>query len=136
MVSQHGLRILPRWQAPTLPPVTRLLIPGGEGAEQAAARLPDELRGDGVPLTILQQSQPPTYAFTLALQDLARTHNVATAVASIRRLEVRIPLQLVGPRWPLQLVIIPLLTGLCGVLALAGLTWLSRRAVGRLRHSR
>jgi putative intracellular protease/amidase len=135
VVSQHGLRILPRWHTPKLPPMKRLLIPGGDGAEQAAARLPDGLRGGAVPVTLLQHNQAPTYAFTLALQDLAQTHNVATAVASARRLEVRSPLQLAGPQWPLHLLIIPLLAGLGGAIVFAGLAWLSRRAVGRVRHS-
>jgi len=135
VVAQHGLQILPRWQAPELPPVQRLLVPGGDGAEQAAAHLPAGLRGDGVPVTILQRSQAPTYAFTLALQDLAQTHNVTTAVAVARRLEVRSPLQLAGPRWPLHLLIIPLLAGLGGAIALAGLARLGRRAVGLIRHN-
>jgi putative intracellular protease/amidase len=135
VVSRHGLQIVPRWQAVSLPTMDRLLVPGGDGAEQAAARLPDGLGGAAVPVTILQNDHAPRYAFTLALHDLARTHDKASAVFAAKRLEVRSPLQLVGTEWSLHLLIIPMLVALSGGIAFGSLSWLSRRAVAYLRHN-
>jgi AraC family transcriptional activator FtrA len=135
VISQHGLQIVPRWQAPNLPTMDRLLVPGGDAAEQAAARLPDGLGGGGVPVTILQNDQAPEYAFTIALQDLAYTHDVPSAMFAAKRLEVRSPLQLVGTQWPLHLLIIPVLAGLGGAIAFGSLAWLSRRAVAFIRRN-
>ncbi len=136
VISRHGLQIVPRWQAHSLPTMARLLIPGGDGAEQAAARLPDGLGGGGVPVTILQHDQAPAYAFTTALQDLAYTHDVPSAMFAAKRLEVRSPLQLIGTQWPLHLLIIPVLAGLAGGIAFGSLAWLSRRAIHFMRRNR
>jgi transcriptional regulator GlxA family with amidase domain len=136
VVSRHGLQIVPRWQASDLPAMDRLLVPGGDGAEQAAAHLPDGLGGGEVPVTILQNDQAPAYAFTIALHDLAYTHDVPSAVFVAKRLEVRSPLQLVGTQWPLHLLIIPVLAGLGGAITLASLAWLSRRAFDFIRRNR
>ncbi len=136
VISQHGLQIIPRWQAHNLPAMDRLLVPGGNGAQQAAARLPAGVGGGGVPVTILQHDQAPTYAFTSALQDLASTHDIPSAIFAAKRLEVRSPLQLVGTKWPFHLLIIPLLAGLGGALAFGSLAWLIRRTIaftGRTR---
>jgi putative intracellular protease/amidase len=136
VISQHGLQIVPRWQAPTLPTMDRLLVPGGDGAEQAAARLPDGLGGGRVPVTILQNDQVPAYAFTIALQDLASTHDVPSAMFAAKRLEVRSPLQLVGTQWPFHLLIIPVLAGLGGAIAFGSLVWFIRRAITFSRRNR
>ena len=92
LVSQHGLQIVPRRQAHNLLSMDRVLIPGGHGAQQAADDLPDGLGGAGREVTLLQYDQTPTYAFTLALQDLASTHDVLTARVAAKYLEVRSPL--------------------------------------------
>lgn len=127
VVSRYGLQLVPRWQAQNLPPVDRLLVPGGTGTEQVAHHLPTGLGGSAVPVTVLQNDQSPVFAFTLALEDFAREHDLASAQFAVKRLEVRSPLHLVGSQWPLHLLIIPVLAGLAGGLTLAGLAWLSRR---------
>jgi transcriptional regulator GlxA family with amidase domain len=136
VVSRNGLQIVPRWQAPNLPAMDRLLVPGGDGAEQAAARLPDGLGGGAVPVTILQNDQAPVYAFTIALQDLAATHDVPSAVFAAKRLEVRSPLQLVGSQWPLHLLIIPVLAGMGGATAFGSLVWFIRRTITFIGRNR
>lgn len=136
VVSRNGLQIVPRWQAHNLSALDRLLIPGGNGAEQAAARLPDGLGGGRVPVTTLQNDQAPAYAFTTALQDLASTHDIPSATFAAKRLEVRSPLQLVGTQWPLHLLIIPALAGLGGAIAFGSLAWFSRRAATFIRRNR
>ena len=136
VVTQHGLQLMPRCQAGALPAMDRVLVPGGVGAAAAAAHLTDALAGHGSRITLLQDNQAPTYAFTLALQDLAATHDVLSAAYAARQLEVRSPLQLAGPRWPLHLLTIPALAALGGGAALWMLAWLSRRAAGALRRNR
>ena len=136
VVSQHGLQLVPRVPGSHPPAMDRVIIPGGAGAQQVAKHLPDGLVGAGVPLTLLQNDQAPAYAFTLALEDLASTHDVLTAVHTARQLEVRSPLHLVGSGWPLHLLTIPVLAGLGGCIALWSLAWLSRRALGFRRGNR
>jgi transcriptional regulator GlxA family with amidase domain len=136
VASQHGLQIVPRRQASNLPSMDRVLIPGGEGAQAAAEQLPDGLVSAGGQVTRLQNDQTPTYAFTLALQDLAATHDVLTARVAAKGLEVRSPLHLVGPQWPLHLLIIPVLAASGGCVARWSLAWLSRRLVGARRRNR
>lgn len=136
LVSQHGLQLVPRWHAHKLPAMDRMLIPGGDGAHQAREHLPDDVRSAAGHVTVLENEQTPTYAFTLALQDLAATHDIPSAVFAAKQLEVRTPLHLVGPRWPLHLLIIPVVAGIGGGIALGSVAWLSRRAVGVLRYNR
>ena len=136
VISQHGLQIVPRWQAHTLPPMDRLLVPGGDGVEQATTDLPKGLGGGGVLLTILQNTRAPTYAFTTALEDLASTHDVPSATFAAKRLEVRSPLHLSGTQWPFHLLLIPLLAGLSGALAFGSLAWLTRRIAALIRRNR
>jgi hypothetical protein len=59
-----------------------------------------------------------------------------TARVTAKNLEVRSPLRLVGPALPLHLLVLPVLAGLGGCVALWGLTWLSRRALGFIRHTK
>lgn len=131
VISQHGLQIVPRWHSHTLPAMDRLLLPGGNGAEQAAASLPPEL--GGVPITRLQNDHAPAYVFTTALRDLAASHDLPSATFAAKRLEVRGPLQLTGTQWPLHLLAIPLLAGLAGAAAFGGAAWLLRRAIRSTR---
>jgi putative intracellular protease/amidase len=136
VVSRHGLQLVPRRQAGELSAMDRVLVPGGNGATAAMEQLPARVVGTGGRVTRLQDDQTPTYAFTLALQDLAATHDVLTAAYDARQLEVRSPLHLAGPRWPLQLLAIPLLAGLGGGVALWGLVRLGRGARDFLRRNR
>ena len=82
----------------------------------------------------MQNDQAPAYAFTTALQELAHTHDVPSATFAAKRLEVRIPLQLVGTQWPLHLLIIPVLAGLGGALAFGSLAWFIGRAVALVQR--
>jgi hypothetical protein len=56
--------------------VDRVLDPGGDGANEAASRVPDTLLGAGRQATVLPDDETPAYAFTLAFQDLAATQDV------------------------------------------------------------
>lgn len=136
LVSQHSLQIVPRWQTANLPVMDRLLVPGGDGARHAANLLPDGLGGASGQVTLLQNDTTPTYAFTLALHDLAATHDVLTARVVAKYLEVRSPLHLVGSQGPLHLLMIPMLAGLGGCIALWSLRWLNRRVLGLQRGNR
>jgi transcriptional regulator GlxA family with amidase domain len=136
VVTQHGLQLVPRGQAGELPTLDRVLVPGGDGATGAAAQLTDTLAGTGVRMTLLQDDRTPTYAFTLALQDLAATRGVLTAEYAARQLEVRSPLHLAGPRWPLHLLTIPALAALGGGAAFWTLSWLGSRAAEIVRRNR
>jgi putative intracellular protease/amidase len=135
VVSQHGLQLVPRRQAGDLRAMARVLVPGGDGAA-AAAHLAGMLIGNRVPVSLLQDDQAPTYAFILALQDLAATHDVLIAAYAARQLEVRSPLSLAGPRWPLHLLVVAMLAALGGGVALWGLSGLARHARTRPRHNR
>lgn len=126
VVTQHGLQLVPRGRAGDLRVMARVLVPGGDGATAAAARLTDTLTDTGVGITLLQDDQAPTYAFTLALQDLAATHDVLTAAYAARQLEVRSPLLLTGPRWSPHLLAIPMIAAFGGCAALWGLARLGR----------
>jgi AraC family transcriptional regulator, transcriptional activator FtrA len=123
VVSRHGLQFVPRWQVGNLPTIDRLLIPGGDGAEQAANRLPAGLREAGVPVKKLQNDESPDYAYGAALEDLALQQDIPTAKFAAKRLEVRTPLHLVGQKWPIRVILAPLLAG---CIALGCVFWLSR----------
>ena len=62
--------------------------------------------------------------------------DVLSAAYAARQLEVRSPLHLAGPRWPLLLLAIPALAALGGGVALWTLTWLGRRATEVVRRNR
>lgn len=133
VVSKHGLQIVPRQQPPHLPPIDGVIVPGGNGARQEVEQLPHELRRQ---ITLLENDQTPTYAFTLALQDLAATHDVLTARVAAKNLEVRTLLHLAGPAWPLHLLLIPVLAGVGGCVALWSLMLLGRCAFAFGRRAR
>ena len=60
VVSQHGLQLVPRGQAGSLPAMDRVLVPGADGAAATAARLTDTLAGTGARITLLQDDRVPT----------------------------------------------------------------------------
>ncbi len=136
VVSQHGLQIVPRGQAHSLPAMDRVLVPGGDGTRQAVEHLPAGLVGAGVQATLLQDDQAPTYAFTLVLEDLAATHDVPTALHTARQLEVRSPLHLVGRRWLLHLLVIPMFAAASGCIALWSLNLLGQRILVLIHQNR
>lgn len=137
VVSRHGLQFVPRWQVQNLPALNRLLVPGGDGAERAANRPPSGLEGAGVPVKKLQDDESPDYAYGAALEDLALQQDIPTAMFAAKRLEVRTALHLVGQKWPLRVILVPLLAG---CIALGCVFWLShsvrRRSQGRPARAR
>jgi AraC family transcriptional activator FtrA len=123
VVSRHGLQFVPRWQVWNLPAMDRLVVPGGDGAEQAADRLLSGLGRAGVPVKKMQNDESPDYAYGAALEDLALQQDIPTAMFAAKRLEVRTPLHLVGQKWPIRVILAPLLAG---CIALGCVFWLSR----------
>src|SRR5262245_20686291 len=114
--SQHGLQLMARNQMPNLPKVDRLLVPGGRGVEQVASTLASVQEQVGAPIMLLANPAAPRYAYEVALEDLARQQNAPTARYDAKRLEYRVDtLNLSGPAWPLQVIIVPLLLGSLGV---------------------
>jgi hypothetical protein len=124
VLSHHGLRFVPRWTTETLPSIGRLLVPGGTGASQIAATKLQ--RHSRTSVTVLQDDAAPRFPFHATLEDVARTHDTATAAFATKRLEVRTPLHLVGQRWPLGALSMLLVAGIMGVSGRAALVWLFR----------
>jgi transcriptional regulator GlxA family with amidase domain len=132
ILSQHGLQIVPRRLAEEATPADRVLVPGGVGARAAAAGIPGRLAG-GHEVTVLENTEAPAYAFTTALEQLAATSDVAIAEQAARHLEVRTPLELVGPRWTARILVVAVLAALAGSLGLWGAVRLGRRVRARAR---
>ncbi len=129
VTSQYGLQLVPRWDVSTLPPVDRLLVPGGASAAHTHASLTAVAERLAAPLTHVHDPARPRFAFEAPLEDLAREHNVPTAAFAAKRLEYRAPsLQLDGPGWPVLLTLQPVFIG--GV-SVGLVLWLMRR---RDRH--
>ena len=125
--SRHGLQFVPRWHTRSLPALHRLIVPGGDGATQATKHLPAGI--GSVLVTLLQNDAAPAFAFHLALEDLAREDDRATAAFAAKRLEVRTPLKLVGQRWPLRPLLMLMIVGITGVLILKSFSWLLRSVI-------
>lgn len=127
VTSQHGLQFVPRRETGEGRSVDRVLVPGGTGVRVAAAQIPADLLSPARQATILENEASPTYAFTLALEELAASHDVIIAKYAARQLEVRSALSLVGPAWPLQLLVVPLLAALSGCVLLTAAVRLGQR---------
>ncbi len=126
VLSHHGLQFVPRWTADTLPSMGRLLVPGGIGASQIATNFQE---APGTSVTVLQDDATPRFPFHITLEDVARTHDTATAAFAARRLEVRTPVHLVGQRWPAGALSMLLVAGILGTLVRAAFGWLCRGRV-------
>jgi len=100
VVSRHGLQFVPREQLAAVPQAAR----------------PGQLAG--------------AFAYTAAVEDLARRQDMWTARFAAKRLEIRTPLRLAGKAWPVRAVLAPLCVG-CAALVL--LFWLRRRGGLELR---
>ena len=62
-----SLPFVPRWQVHNLSGMERVLVPGGDGAQNAAELLARWIGSCwGSQVTLLQNDQTPTYAFTPA----------------------------------------------------------------------
>jgi hypothetical protein len=108
-----------------MPTADRVLVPGGEGVASAARDIPTAFLAGGS-ATILEDSAP-RYAFTTTLEHLAAIHDVVIAQQAARQLEVRLPLALVGPRWPVHALAVAALAAIAGAFALSTAVGLARR---------
>lgn len=117
ITTRHGLQVVPRWSFSDAPTMERLIVPGSQAPQQAAADLSAwKLQRNATPVFYLHADQPQLFAFEAPLQDLARQENIPTAVLDAMRLEYRPgTIQAEGAHWPLWLTIRPLLLGLAGL---------------------
>ena len=106
VVSSHGIQFVPREQVRTVPPMGHRNRPSSAPGSQE-------------------------FAYTAAVEDLARHQDVWTARFAAKRLEIRTPLRLEGDSWSIRVVLAPLFIG-CATLAF--LFWL-RRAVRKQRQN-
>ena len=102
VVSRHGIQFVPREQVQA---VTAL------GPLQSTAIA----RGE-VPFAVLRGEGSREFAYTAALEDLARRQDAWTARFAAKRLEIRTPLRLEGDSWSVAVVLAPLFIG-CATLA-------------------
>jgi putative intracellular protease/amidase len=120
--SRHGLQLIPRWTAPNLPRLGRVLALGD--AASVSTALAQAGQPDATLVVASEQSQQPGFAFETLLELFSATGNGPTARFAAKRLEYRADsLELAGGIWPLRVIIWPFLLGSLGL----GLRW----AVGR-----
>lgn len=114
ITTQYGLQLVPRRGFNSVPAMERLIVPGSQARELAAADVNTwELNGNPAPVFFLHADTPTRFAFDAPLQDLARQENIPTAVLDAMRLEYRPgTVQTEGSGWPLWLTLRPLLAGL------------------------
>jgi hypothetical protein len=117
ITTRHGLQLVPRWRFSDVPAMDRLIVPGGQARQLAAAAIGDwKLNASTAQVFYLHADNPDGFAFDAPLLDLARQENIPTAVLAAKRLEYRPgTIQTEGSRWPLLLTLYPLLVGSAGV---------------------
>ncbi len=106
VVSSHGIQFVPRERVRTVPPMGR------------PNRLPS------APGVLFRSEGSREFAYTAAVEELARHQDAWTATFAAKRLEIRTPLRIEGNSWPARVVLAPLFIG-CATLAF--LFWLKRR---------
>ena len=113
ITTRHGLQLVPRWGFGDVPALDRLIVPGGQARELAAAGINAwESRANAAPVFYLHAGNADSFAFDAPLQDLARQENIPTAVLAAKRLEYRPgTIQTEGARWPLLSALYPLMVG-------------------------
>jgi transcriptional regulator GlxA family with amidase domain len=121
--SRHGLTFLPRADlASAAPQLDRLLVPG---AAAAATHAITPAPGGPAPEYVHDR---PGFAYDLALTDLARTTDVATARWTAKVLELPTEgLVLEGPAWPWAPTALPVVLALLSGAVVAGVARLLRR---------
>ena len=117
ITTQNGLQIVPRWGFNDVPAMERLIVPGSQAYQLAAAEVSAwQSNGNAAPVFYLHADNPNGFAFDAPLKDLARQENIPTAVLNAMRLEYRPgTIQTEGSSWPLWLTIRPLLVGLASL---------------------
>lgn len=113
ITTQHGLQLVPRWGFNDVPAMERLIVPGSQARQLAAAEVTTwQSNANTAPVFYLHADDPIGFAFDAPLRDLARQENIPTAVLDAMRLEYRQgTMQTEGSDWPLWLTIRPLLIG-------------------------
>lgn len=117
ITTKHGLQLVPRWGFNDVPSMERLIVPGSQARQLAAASVSAwESNGKAARVSYLHADKPDSFAFDAPLRDLAQQENIATSVLNAKRLEYRAgEAQTEGAGWPVWLTIRPLLVGLAGV---------------------
>lgn len=117
ITTQYGLQIVPRWGFNDVPAMERLIVPGSQARQLAAAEVSAwQSNGNAAPVFYLHAGNPDGFAFDAPLKDLALQENIPTAVLNAMRLEYRPgTVQTEGSGWPLWLTIRPLLIGLASL---------------------
>jgi len=110
VVSRHGIQFVPRERVRMVPQTGRPSRPSS---------------AHGVPGQLLRGEESGAFAYTAAVEDLARRQDAWTARFAAKRLEIRTPLRLEGDSWSAGVVLAPLFVG-CATLAF--LFWLRRVA--------
>jgi len=96
VVSRYGLQLVPRWYPKTVPRLDRVLLDGDRSSR---------------------------FAYHAAIEEYSRDHDMRTVAFAAKRLEIRSPLNLSGPAWPLRQTAVLVLSGFAGIGVLAGLTF-------------
>ncbi|MEO8288396.1 MAG: DJ-1/PfpI family protein [Chloroflexota bacterium] len=114
ITTRHGLQLVPRWGYSDVPAMDRLIVPGSQARQLAAAEINAwGSNGKAAQLFYLHADSPDRFTFDAPLYDLALMENIPTAVLAAKRLEYRPGIvQTDGSPWPLWLTIYPLLVGL------------------------
>ena len=114
ITTQHGLQLLPRWDFEDVPAIDRMLVPGSQARQLAAADLGAwESTGRAAHVDFIHLNNLNAFSFDAPLLDLARLQNIPTAVLAAKRLEYRPgTVQTEGAIWPFWLTVRPLLLGL------------------------
>jgi AraC family transcriptional regulator, transcriptional activator FtrA len=114
ITTKYGLQIVPRWDFKDIPTIARLIVPGSQARQLAAAQVSAwNSNGNVAQAVFLHADNPNDFAFDSPLQDLAHQENIATAILDAKRLEYRPGTLLTeGSGWPIWLTIRPLLLGL------------------------
>jgi putative intracellular protease/amidase len=120
--SRHGLTLLPRADmASAASGLDRILVPGAAAAATRGVAAPEGL----VPEYLHDGGG---FAFDVAVTDVARSMDVATARWTAKVLELPTDgLVLEGPAWPWASTAVPVVLTLLGAAAVTGAAWLLRR---------
>jgi transcriptional regulator GlxA family with amidase domain len=128
VATRHGLNLVPRHRLAENPTLGRILVPG-----VPPAGVSDEItRWAGardIPVDHLHRDSAGQFPMDAVLHDVARHDSRASAVAVARGIEYPVAApELAGRGWPYELMLRPLLLGLLGLAAAAGVArWRTER---------
>lgn len=126
--TRHGLTVIPRWTFATAPSLSRLLIPGGELAENDAEAVEQWAQQQRLTAEYAHgpnAAQPVPegqFVFDQILPDVARRYSRPIAEVVVNGLEYPFPYSgLAGSTWPYYNLVTPALLGLAGLALMIGL---------------